>query len=68
MEYIICSLCSLLCFICGAWVARGAPIPCRREKKPDPAWSEADDTLSRDIAAMLAYTGPDKEDDTHENP
>lgn len=65
MEYIICCLCSLLCFACGVWAARGMPhLP---RKKQEESWSEADDALSRDIAALLAYTGPKKEEDAHED-
>ena len=59
MEYIIPCLCSLLCFVCGVWTAHGLP-----ERRPDKKeiWTQEDDTLSRDIAALLAYTGPKKED------
>ena len=66
MEYIICCLCSLLCFACGVWAARGLPqLP--RRKQPQEDWSEADDALSRDIAALLAYTGPKQEEDADED-
>lgn len=66
MEYLICCLCSLLCFACGVWAARGIRLPHRRNKSDDTAWSEADDALSRDIAALMAYTGPEKEVDARE--
>lgn len=66
MEYMICCVCSLLCFACGVWAARGVHLPQRR-KKQEEAWSEADDKLSRDIAALLAYTGPKKEEDVNED-
>ena len=66
MEYIICCLCSLLCFACGVWAARALPkLPRRRQPEED--WCEEDDALSRDIAAMLAYTGPKKEEDADED-
>lgn len=63
MEYIICCLCSLLCFVCGVWAARGTLfcLPRRKKQQPD-AWAEAEDVLSRDIAELLAYTGPKKEE------
>lgn len=70
MEYLICSLCCLLCFACGVWAGRGsAPTLPRRNKRrqQEEHWTQADDALSRDIAAMLAYTGPGKEDETHAN-
>lgn len=64
MEYVICCLCSLLCFACGVWAARGTPKLPRRRKKQEPTnLPDADDALSRDIAALLAYTGPGKEED-----
>ena len=63
MEYVICCLCSLLCFACGVWAARGAPkLPCRK-KQETAHLPDADDALSRDIAALLAYTGPGKEEE-----
>lgn len=67
MEYLICSLCCLLCFACGVWAGRGAPtLPQRKKRRPqEEHWTQADDALSRDIAAMLAYTGPVKEEETH---
>lgn len=60
MEYIICCLCSLLCFVCGVWAARGIQLPQRKRKKPEGEIMQtpAEDALSRDIAALLAYTGP----------
>ncbi len=60
MEYIICCLCSLLCFVCGVWAARGIKLPHRKRKKPEGEIMQtpAEDALSRDIAALLAYTGP----------
>lgn len=63
MEVIIPCLCSLLCFICGVWAAHG--LPKRRADKQE-VWTQEDDALSRDIAAMLAYTGPNKEDTDHD--
>ncbi len=66
MEYLICCACSLACFACGVWAARGLHVLHRR-KKPEQAWSEADDALSRDIAALMAYTGPNREEDAHED-
>lgn len=59
MEYIICCLCSLLCFVCGVWAARGIKLPHRKRKKPENenVQTAAEDALSRDIAALLAYTG-----------
>lgn len=69
MEYVICCLCSLLCFVCGAWAARGIPHLPKKKDKPEsvrPA-TDADDALSRDIAALLAYTGPRKEDEHDDN-
>lgn len=64
MEYVICCLCSLLCFACGVWAARGTPkLPHRRKKQEPTNLPDADDALSRDIAALLAYTGPGKEED-----
>ena len=66
MEYLICCLCCLLCFACGVWAARGAPhLPHRGKREPQEAWTQADDALSRDIAALLAYTGPRKEDESN---
>ncbi|MCD8356681.1 MAG: hypothetical protein LUE11_08945 [Clostridia bacterium] len=63
MEYVICCLCSLLCFACGVWAARGGPhLPRRRKKQNDAGLPDAEDALSRDIAALLAYTGPGKEE------
>lgn len=60
MEYIICCLCSLLCFVCGVWAARGIKLPHRKRKKSENeiVQTAAEDALSRDIAALLAYTGP----------
>lgn len=60
MEYIICCLCSLLCFVCGVRAARGIKLPHRKRKKPEGEIMQtpAEDALSRDIAALLAYTGP----------
>ena len=60
MEYIICYLCSLLCFVCGVWAARGIKLPHRKRKKLENeiVQTAAEDALSRDIAALLAYTGP----------
>lgn len=66
MEYIICCLCSLLCFVCGVWAAGGLP-EIRQNKQSDDSWCETDDTLSRDIAALLAYTGPKKEETSDED-
>ena len=61
MDYVVCCLCSLLCFMCGGWAARGMKIP-RRKKKPELRETEyGTDALSRDIAALLAYTIPGKE-------
>ncbi|HIV68583.1 MAG TPA: hypothetical protein IAA32_06925 [Candidatus Butyricicoccus stercorigallinarum] len=62
MECIICCLCSLLCAVCCVWAVRGARRLSGRNT-PEEVWSEADDALSRDIAAMLAYTGPKKEEE-----
>ena len=68
MEYIICCACSLLCFVCGVWAARGTLICFPRKKKQQAdVWSQEDDTLSRDIAQLLAYTGPKKEEDANED-
>lgn len=67
MEYIICCACSLLCFVCGLLAARGLVRDAHRTPPPDTDWLEHDDALSRDIAAMLAYTGPKKEEDAHED-
>ena len=66
MEYIVCCLCSLLCFVCGVWAARGAKLPRRKRKKPEDAAARTavDDALSRDIAALLAYTGPAEKERT----
>ncbi len=66
MEYIVCCLCSLLCFVCGAWAARGAKLPRWKRKKPEDAAARTavDDALSRDIAALLAYTGPAEKERT----
>lgn len=64
MEYLICCACCLLCFVCGIWAARGILLD--RHKPQEPAWTPADDALSRDIAAMLAYS-PNNEEDTHED-
>ncbi len=63
MDYLICCLCCLLCFACGVWAARGIPMPHRKQQQE--SWTQAEDTLSRDIAALLAYTGPGKEEDPH---
>ena len=55
MEYVICCLCSLLCFACGVWAARGTPHFPRRKNKQEPLRpTDAEDALSRDIAALLA--------------
>lgn len=59
MEYIICCLCSLGCFACGVWAARGGSLPHIRRKQETPP-TPADDALSRDIAALLAYTGQEE--------
>lgn len=69
MEYLICCLCCLLCFVCGVWAARGTPTLPRHKKrrKQEEHWTQAEDALSRDIAAMLAYTGPGNEEETHED-
>lgn len=68
MEYIICCLCSLLCFICGAWAARGIPqLPHRKKKQESLHPADADDALSRDIAALLTYTGPGKEEEDEDS-
>ena len=64
MEYLICCVCSLICFVCGIWAARG--LIAEHHKPTQPQWTEADDALSRDIAAMLAYT-PVREEDAHED-
>lgn len=61
MEYIICCLCSLMCFVCGVWAAHGVPQTKHRQREQD--GTQADDALSRDIAALLAYTGPKTEED-----
>lgn len=64
MEYVICCVCSLLCFACGVWAARGGPhLQNRRKKQENISQSDAEDVLSKDIAALLAYTGPGKEED-----
>lgn len=64
MEYVICCLCSLLCFACGVWAARGIPhLPRRKNKQELLRPTDAEDALSRDIAALLAYTGPGKEEE-----
>ena len=63
MEYVLCCLCSVLCFWCGVLAANGLRMPHRRRKtdtdKAD--GMSGDDALSRDIAAMLAYTIPGRE-------
>ena len=64
MEYLICCVCSLICFVCGIWAARG--IVTERQKPSEQVWTQTDDVLSRDIAAMLAYT-PGREEDVHED-
>jgi len=55
MEYIICCLCSLLCFVCGVWAARGIKWPRRKRKKPEGEIMQtpAEDALSRDIAVEM---------------
>ena len=56
MEYIICCLCSLLCFACGVWAARGLPkLPRRRQPEED--WCEEDDALSRDARLYRSEKG-----------
>ena len=64
MEYVFCCLCCMACFVCGVWAAKGWPV--QRRNKPAPsAETESNsgmDALSRDIAAMLAYTVPGKEE------
>lgn len=60
MEYVICCLCSLLCFVCGVWAARGGKLPHKKRNKQESEMTQTavDDALSRDIAALLSYTGP----------
>ncbi len=62
MEYVIWCVCSMLCFVCGAWAARGMVVPRRRKRMEDAEDTCASDALSRDIAAMLAYSIPGKEE------
>ncbi len=68
MEIIICCLSCILCFVCGVWAAKGGALPPVRRQRRQEMYSrpEADDALSRDIAAMLAYTIPGKEVREHE--
>lgn len=62
MEYILCCLCSVLCFVCGVWAANGLRMPQRHRKRTEVTDGiGGDDALSRDIAAMLAYTIPGRE-------
>ena len=35
-----------------------------RRRQPEEDWCEEDDALSRDIAALLAYTGPAEKEKT----
>lgn len=63
MDYVVCSLCSLLCFVCGGWAVQGMKIPRKRKKAEMREMEYGTDALSRDIAALLAYTIPGKEED-----
>ncbi len=68
MEYVWCCLCSMLCFVCGGWAARGMSIPPRKKKQAERQEMEyGTDALSRDIAALLAYTIPRKEESDDES-
>ncbi|MGN1014447.1 MAG: hypothetical protein ACI4PM_03705 [Butyricicoccus sp.] len=64
MEYVFCCLCCMACFLCGVWAANRRPVR-RRERQAPPEETQTNsgmDVLSRDIAAMLAYTVPGKEE------
>lgn len=61
MEYILCCLGSVLCFICGVWAARGYILPCRTKRRDSEITGGEEDALSRDIAELMAYTIPRKE-------
>lgn len=68
MDDVLYCLCNLLCFVCGVWAARGLPhLPKKKEKSASFPATNADDALSRDIAALLAYTGPGKEEEHADN-
>lgn len=62
MELILCCLGCVVCFWSGVWAAKGLHLPHRPEKRSDRILeTEGEDVLSRDIAAMLAYTIPGRE-------
>lgn len=66
MEYIVCCLCSLLCFVCGVWAdaAQNCRVGNEKSRNDAAARTAVDDALSRDIAALLAYTGPAEKERT----
>ena len=69
MESILCCLICVVCFWCGVCASNGLRLPRRRSKPTEQLRAVSrEDALSRDIAAMLAYTipGREKDDETNE--
>jgi hypothetical protein len=67
MEIIMCCLGCIACFWCGVWAAGGVRLPRRHKTECRVTPKTEEDALSRDIAAMLAYTIPRREREDEAN-
>ncbi|MDO5547734.1 MAG: hypothetical protein Q4F79_04525 [Eubacteriales bacterium] len=62
MEPILCCLSCVVCFWSGVWAAGGMRLPHRHSRRSEQITeTDGEDALSRDIAALMAYTIPGRE-------